>query len=255
VLQEVPIQVWSTKAFVANWSGRWPAQEPRVRCSLEHPPADGRAVIGSFTLDLPVPVLADCVLFYAGQAYPVPGGVVLRGQKVQVVLDGGTRADQWLQRESRLEELLWRAPVYRERLGPVRGAAGGAAPAPVSTSAMAEERSASTTVPLLGLLFHEGSLSFAEGVFPRNASLRRLDQSWRLHPEHTSEMILVGRAVLPVGDAESQLCGPASPSLLWWRQPPDGLATRTPLTGRGRQETWVRLYLPIASSSTVVGQP
>ncbi|MEJ5275514.1 MAG: hypothetical protein WHU94_06360 [Thermogemmata sp.] len=255
VLQEVPIQVWSTKAFVASWSGRWPAQEPRVRCSLEHPPADGRAVIGSFTLDLPVPVLADCVLFYAGQAYPVPGGVVLRGQKVQVVLDGGTRADQWLQRESRLEELLWRAPVYRERLGPVRGTAGGAAPPPVSASARPEERPASTAVPLLGLLFHEGSLSFAEGVFPRNASLRRLDQSWRLHPEHTSEIILVGRAVLPVGDAESQVCGPFSPSLLWWRQPPDGMATRTPLTGRGRQETWVRLYLPIASSSTVAGQP
>jgi hypothetical protein len=253
VLRDVPIQVWSTKAFVASWKGQWPAQEPRVRSQLEHPPADSRGVIGTFTVELPVPVLTDCVLFYGGQAYPVPGGVILRGQKIRVVLDGGTRADQWLQRESRLEELLLRAPVYRERLGPVRGVA---AVAPPDRSSPGVEAGAnSSTLPLFGLLFHEGALSFAEGVFPRNASLRRLDQSWRLHPEHISEIILVGRALLPVDDAERQLSGPFSPSLLWWRQSPDSATPRTPLTGRGRQETWVRMYLPIASSSSVAGQP
>lgn len=248
VLQEVPIPVWSTKTFVASWSGRWPVHEPRVRSQLDHPPADSRSVIGTFTVELPVPVLTDCVMFYGGQAYPVPGGVILRGQKVRVVLDGGTRADQWLQRESRLEDLLLRAPVYRERLGPVRGrvAAASTGRSPAET----EERAISQGLPLLGLLFHEGALSFADGVFPRNASLRRLDQSWRLHPEHTHELLLVGRAVPPGDDAEAQLAGPFSPSLLWWRQPPSSATPRIPLTGRGRQETWVRLYLPITSSST-----
>jgi hypothetical protein len=149
---------------------------------------------------------------------------------------------------------LLRAPVYRERLGPVRGRV-----ATTSTTgrspAETEERTVSQGLPLLGLLFHEGALSFADGVFPRNASLRRLDQSWRLHPEHTHEIILVGRAAPPGDDAEAQLSGPFSPSLLWWRQSPTSATPRIPLTGRGRQETWVRLYLPIASSTWDTGKP
>lgn len=252
-VENVPIQVWSTKAFVALWSGRWPMGQPLLTTQLEHPPADPQAVIGSFTLQLPIPVLTDCVLFYAGQAYPVPGGIIQRGQPVRVVLDRGSRADQWLQRESRLEDLLLRAPLYRERLGPGRAAvavAAAAATSPVASQAAA----ALEPLPLLGILFHEGSLSFTEGVFPRNASLRRLDQSWRLGPEHTSEIILVGRAVLPVGPAEEQLAGPFSPSMLWWHEPPASGLARTPLTGNGRQETWLRIYLPIASPS-VAGQP
>lgn len=252
VLEEVPIQVWSTKAFVAHWSGRWPAGHPLVQTQLEHPPADPRAVVGTFTLYLPVPVLTDCVLFYAGLAYPVSGGVIHRGEPVRVVLDRGSRVDQWLQRESKLEELLLRVPGYRERLGltvarglPQVGRSGGD-PANSAFDPAAD----SAPLPLLGLLFHEGALSFAEGVFPRNASLRRYDQSWRLHSDHTAELILVGRVTLPAGPAEEQLAGPSSPSLLWWRETPHSGLPRTPLPGRGRQETWVRIYLPIASSST-----
>jgi hypothetical protein len=257
VLADVPIQVWSTKAFVANWAGRWNAAGARVQSQLEHPPADPRAVMGTFTLDLPVPVLTDCVVFYAGSAYQLPGGIVQRGIPVRVVLERGNRADQWLQRAGRLEELLLRAPVYRERLGPAlaRGALKTGSPeGEQRPAAPLEPTAAALPLPLLGLLFHEGCLSFSEGVYPRNASLRRWDQSWRLHAGHTHELILVGRMALPVGPAEPQLTGPYSPSVLWWQQSPASGQPRTPLSGRGRQETWVRIYLPIASPSQV-GSP
>jgi hypothetical protein len=103
-------------------------------------------------------------------------------------------------------------------------------------------------LPLLGVLFHETSLTNAEGVFPRNASLRRLDQSWRLTAENRAEVILVGRAAPPVGPAEETLNGPNAASRLWLRGLPGTDRTPIPIPGTGRQETWVRVYLPVKSS-------
>ena len=100
--------------------------------------------------------------------------------------------------------------------------------------------------PMLGVLFHESSLKHDEGVVPENASLRRLDQSWRLSAQNRSEVILVGRAVLPVGPAEESLSGPSAASRLWLRGLP-GSGDREPMPrgSTGRQETWVRVYLPV----------
>jgi hypothetical protein len=229
-LEGVPVQVWGTKAFGANWSGRFdPAAATAVaKSDLTHPPGDPTKVIGSFTLNLPAPVLSDCVLFYAGQAYPLPGGTIRPGEAVRPVWDKTTAAAQWLQKEGGLDDLLRRAPNYT---GP-RGASG-TAPA------------AFGPVPPYGVLFHEAALGYGEGTVPRNASVRRLDQSWRLTPEHRDEVILVGRTTTPSGTpAEEALSGPGAASRLWLRQLP-GTGERTPIPGTGRQETWVRVYLPI----------
>lgn len=234
-LEKVPVQVWSTKSFVANWSSRFDPAGPSavVRSDLYHPPGDPNAVSGSFALNLPVPVLADCVLFHAGQAYPLPGGTIRPGEAVRPVWDKLVPAPQWLQKEGGLEDVLRQVPTYADRPGATRTV--GPQPAAAASGAF----------PPWGVLFHEASLTYAEGVVARNASLRRLDQSWRLSPENRYEVILVGRAVKPSGTAaEDALSGPGAASRLWLRGLP-GAGDRTPIPGTGRQETWVRVYLPV----------
>ena len=98
--------------------------------------------------------------------------------------------------------------------------------------------------PMLGALFHEATLKNEEGVFARNASVRRLDQSWRLSSENRDEVIVVGRAAPPSGPAEEVLTGPNAPSKLWLKGFP-GEGERWKIPGTARQETWVRFYLPV----------
>ncbi len=242
-LENVPIQVWSTKAFSANWSSRvaWrntpglsalPGRGPRhLDVYLTHPAGDPSRVIGTFKHELPVPVLTDCVAFYAGQAYPLPGGVIVSGEPVRLMLDQGTLANQWLQQNSQLDALLNNAQSYRDRPG-------------LKTAQKSPQQAQTTTgpLPLWGLLFHEAALKNEDGVFARNASLRRLDQSWRLHADNRDEVIIVGRAAPPVGPAEDVLR--AAPSLLSLKGAPAS-SDRWKIPGTARQETWVRFYLPV----------
>ncbi|QJW92739.1 hypothetical protein [Frigoriglobus tundricola] len=230
-LENVPIQVWSTKAFSANWSDRLGASA--VRSALVHPPGDPTKVIGTFAHDLPVPALTECVVFYAGQAYPLTGDVILRNEPVRVVLDQGTATNQWLQTKGQLDALLNRVQSYAERPGPKAG------------QRPAQQVAAfSGALPLWGVLFHEGALKNEEGVVPRNASLRRLDQSWRLTPDNRDEVIVVGRVAPVAGPAEDILTGPNAPAKAWLKGLP-GAGERRPTPGTARQETWVRFYLPV----------
>jgi hypothetical protein len=231
----VPIQVWSTKAFSANWSaGLNPVSGPRrLDSDLAHPPGERTKVVGSFTHDLPVPALTDCVAFYAGNAYPLPGEVIVRGGRVRLVLDPGMPATQWLQTNGKLESLLTRVQAYAERPGQKAGQRQQVQPL------------SGGPLPLWGLLFHEAALRKDEGVIARNASLRRLDQSWRLSAENRDEVIVVGRVAPPLGPAEDVLSGPNSPSKLWLKALPGPGQTRPGITGTARQETWVRFYLPV----------
>ena len=237
-LENVPIQVWSTKSFAANWSGSISGHPTIIESRLEHPPGDPSTVIGTFVNRLPVPLLTDCVAFYAGQAYPLPGGTIRSGETIRLVFDKGTLASQWLQKESRLEEVLRRVPSYAERPGAGKAAAG----IPVPTSNLSPMDG---SFPFWGVLFHESSLTYAEGVIPRNASLRRLDQSWRLDPANQTQVIFVGRVPSNSGAAEETLSGKSSPSRLWLNSIPGTGETRTPVPGLGRQETWVRVFLPV----------
>ena len=205
---------------------------PAVLSDLMHPPGDPTKVIGTFKHDLPVPVLTDCVAFYAGQAYPLPGEVIVRGEPVRLVLDQGVAANQWLQTKGQLEPLLNRVQSYAER------------PGQKLSQKAAQPAAVAGPLPMMGVLFHEGTLKNEEGVIPRNASLRRLDQSWRLSPENRDEVIVVGRAVPQTGPAEEVLTGPNAPSKLWLKGLP-GRDDRRPIPGTARQETWVRFYLPV----------
>lgn len=221
VLSGVPVPVWSTKAFSGNWAAPLDPASPVVESRLEHPPGDPAKAIGTFVSRMPVPELTDAVAFYAGQAYPL--GTLVPDQEVRLVLDRGQPAAQFLQDRGGLAELLPRAP------GADRGKAGEAA-----------VRDASKGLPLWGVLFHEAALRNDEGVIPRNASLRRLDQSWRLSPEHRGEVIVVARAPVAGGRSADLTGGPDSAARLAL-----GAGPRAPIPGVGRTETWVRVYLPV----------
>lgn len=229
-LENVPIQVWSTKSFAANWAGAIDPASPVVESRLEHPPGDPTRAVGTFVNRMPFAAVTDCVAFYAGQAYPL--GTILSGQEVRLILDRGLPAAQWLQEHGQLAELL----------GRVQGS--GAATAGRPGSAPATSAASGNRLPLWGLLFHEASLRNEEGAVPRNASFRRLDQSWRLAPDNRDEVIVVGRVLPPPGPAEALFGGPASPSRIWLKALP-GHGDRPAVPGTGRQETYVRLYLPI----------
>jgi hypothetical protein len=222
--------VWSTKSFAANWAGAIDPAAPVVESRLEHPPGDPTRAVGTFVNRMPFDALTDCVAFYAGQAYPL--GTIVSGQEVRLILDRGLPATQWLQERGQLAELLGRA----------QGA--GAATAGRPGSAPTASAASGNTLPLWGLLFHEAALRNEEGVVPRNASFRRLDQSWRLAPDNRDEVIVVGRVLPPTRPAEALFGGPASPSRIWLKALP-GPGDRSPIPGTGRQETYVRLYLPV----------
>lgn len=231
-LENVPIPVWSTKAFTANWSARLETgSDSRFDSDLVHPPGAPTKAIGSFVHNLPVPELTDCVAFYAGRAYPLPGEVIVRGGRVRLVLDQGTPAGQWLQANAKLEPLLTRVQAYAERPG--------------QKNVQRQQQMVFTgPLPLTGVLFHEGALRNDEGVTARNASLRRLDQSWRLSEGNRAEVIVVGRAAPPLGASKDVLTGPYAPSKLWLKSLPGAGAYRD-IPGTARQETWVRFYIPV----------
>lgn len=233
-LDGVPIQVWSTKSFTASWAAPIDPVAPVVESRLVHPPGDPTRVVGTFVNRMPFAELTDCVAFYAGHAYPL--GSILNGQEVRLVLDRGQQARQWLQEKGQLDDLLDRA----------RGAAGGIPTQPKSAASPAAASIRADFFPLWGLLFHEGALRNDEGVIPRNASLRRFDQSWRLAPDNRAEVILVGRVAPKTGPLDELFGGPESPARVWLKGRPTADRDRPAVAGTGRQETFVRVYLPVA---------
>lgn len=225
-LVNVPVQVWSTKSFSANWAGTIDPASPVIESHLVHPPGDPSKAIGTFVNRMPFEAVTDCVAFYAGQAYSL--GTIVRDQEVRLVLDRGSLATQWFQDRGQLAELLSRGNAFGGAVSSVNK------PGMAAPTAMAP----SSTLPLWGLLFHESALRNDEGVVPRNASLRRLDQSWRLAPDNRNEVIVVGRVLPHPGTIDAVFGGTESPSRLKLK---DGQAT----PGFARQETYVRLYLPV----------
>jgi hypothetical protein len=101
-------------------------------------------------------------------------------------------------------------------------------------------------VSLWGALFHEKAVR-SEASPLQNSALRELDQSWRLAPDNKDEVILVARIATANGAAETILSEPTgtSPTRLWLRDLPGGTAAWEAPKGTLRQETYLRVYIPI----------
>jgi hypothetical protein len=223
-LERVPIQVWSTKAFTANWSGYVDKGTPLIDADLYHPPGKAEAFEGTIVNNLPVRTLRDPVLIYAGQAYKLPA--LTPGQKVRVSTNL-EKDQQWLAANVTTSGV---SSGYQPQYG--------YQPKQVTTT---------SNLSLWGALFHEKAAGSGGGLM--NASLRELDQSWRLTAENRHEAIILAKTEGPPGvtATEELMAGPtpASPTKLWLKGLPGGPEGREPIPGTLRQETYVRVYIPV----------
>jgi hypothetical protein len=235
-LLNVPIQVWSTKAFTADWSALLDKQKPLVVSNLYHPPLDRDSktlsVAGQFTLNLPFPELHDVYLIYAGQVYrpTTDTAPITPGHIENAFLDASRVEKEGLEKVLRLAQLTTptdpRFNQYNRR-----------------------GRSSSTSTgvaPIFNLMFHE--LGLRSDMVPSNATLRRLDQSWRLTATHQDELIVIGRTkMVQDANAEQLLSDPNSnsPTQLWLKGLPGQGKPRSPQQGLMQQETFVRIFIPI----------
>jgi hypothetical protein len=226
-LVDVPIQVWSTKGFTADWSAMLDKQAPPVVSDLVHPPANPAHVVGTFTLNLPFKELQDVHLVYAGKAYKwdaIPTGVPVNAFLDDTKVDG-----EWI---AKLTSLSVFTTVNQPNFG----------------RPSTPKLQSSGVAPAFQLMFHEETLKSNDTAAPRNSSHRRLDQTWRLSSLHRDEVMIVGRVpMVRDGDAEAVLTAPDSPSptRIWLKELPGGAANRTPQQGTLQQETFVRIYLPV----------
>jgi len=214
-LENVPIQVWSTKAFSATWATNFDPEKPLVVSTLRLANARAEQPDGSITLNLPIEKLDNVQLLYRDNAYDL--GTLISGNPKRFVANG-TSATKWMQNDFPAGSSDSQATRYaRQNDGPV-------------------------AYRLWGAMFHDmldTSSSFT------NASVRKLDQSWRISKENLGQAVLIGRIPTNAGQAEDLMVPNQSPTRLWLTELPGANVERTPIPGTLRQETYIRVMIPI----------
>ncbi len=226
-LIDVPIPVWSTKAFSADWSATLDKTTPPVVSNLIAAPGDASRVIGEFTLNLPVEELSEVYILYAGKAYK-QANPIRPGQPVRPSLNEEDR--EWLREFGVHQGRASEVPTSSRNFGNFN-----------------DKPDEPNTVIMGELLFHEKSFVGDASEAPRNSSLRRLDQSWRLSSRNRDEIIVVAKLATVKGKAEEVLTAKntISPTLLWLKELPGDGRVRAPIPGTLQQDTYIRIYVPI----------
>ncbi len=226
-LVDVPVQVWSTKAFSAEWSAPLSSTSPLIVANVNHPPANAKSVAGTVTLNLPIAELLDCHIIYAGKAYAYDAPIT-PGTVVNVLLSKDDPT--WLEK--------FNGASMMARTSSQRQFGGTNTPSSQIPS----------SVMLFSMLFHDEIQKTNDTVAPNNATLRRFDQSWRLSDANRDELIIVGR-VPPTGDQQAEALtsesGSPSPTKLWLRDLPSSGKPRDAQSGTMQQETYVRIFIPL----------
>ncbi len=223
-LVDVPIPVWTTKAFEASWeiNSLAPPLDAKLTYYVGIEKGKELRVAGTIKSGLGVD-LEDAYLFYLDQAYPIEGGVPKAKEiLLSLELGQGKKISEW-------------APAGKDgnRLQTAQGA-------PYNPS------------PLMRQIQFNEAVNVANTS--RNHALRPLDLSWRIRSENdlakergVREAILVGRVKFAVGAAES-LTGDVNnplPTNLWLGDLPAPNKTRPALVGVLAQDTFVRVLLPL----------
>jgi hypothetical protein len=216
-LQGVPIRFWSTKAFQANWRQPLAAASPLIEADLSVvPDTDPPRLRGQLVSHLPG-ALEGAVFIFRGLVYP-------------------------------LESLLPETPRELAGVRHVRnvsawlgnpGDTAGSAGRPWLGS------HGSVDAKLFPLLFHQTGGDSMQAQ-PSHA-LRGLDQAWRLRDTNLGEIIIYGRLATEYGPAEEVEQNPITPGRLWLGALPAS-GSRPSLGGVLRQETYVRIYVPLRRS-------
>jgi hypothetical protein len=215
-LLHVPIPVWATRTFTASW--RVPLRDAQHK---DHPPPvqaelrisrDRRALSGGITNNLPVELLGP-VLFFQGQWYVLADLVPGETREVAPLFEADVKPHN-------LQEWFIDQSVLRPRR---------------SSSSPGSFRT------LQAFLFHGAP---GGGQQP-NSGLRPFDEGWRVLSQgegqqrrYRDEAILVARTPPRSDRAETVMKEGASPTRLWIDY----------LSGYLQQETYVRIYIPLARS-------
>jgi len=229
-LEKVPIQVWSTKAFIGNWVGYNDKVTPIIDPDLHHPQGKPTVLAGSFVNNLPVKTLKDPVLIYAGAVYQLP--TLTPGQTVNV---NTLKAEPgWFKNNANLSGIVTNQNAYNNNYSS-------------SSRNTNNNVPAVSTLSFWGGLFHETAASGQSLSSLQNASLRNLDMSWRVTPDNFHEAILVAKIDSTSGPAEELMGAVDGPSAtkLWLKNLPGDPAGRKEVPGTLRQETYIRVYIPV----------
>jgi hypothetical protein len=210
-LTGVPLQVWSTKSFTANWERPFASAFPAPKL---HHRQDGEGLEGTITNPLPI-ALENAVLIFA------------EGQQVdsQVkALNLGTLGP------GQSKPLVWRTPpAFSTWL---------TSDSFVATSAGNTSSNFSSPHLVKRIMFFDAASGQDNS---RDSALRHLDQSWRRF-FHSKAMLL---AHLPrkEGPAETITRDEVSPTRLWLGQLPSSGGNRPELAGTLAQDTFVRIFI------------
>ncbi len=233
-LTGVPIQVWTTKAFTAHWTAAADPARPPVTANLTV--REGGVLTGTVTNMLPVDEFSDMALVWRGKVFQLldmPRGVA---KSVTVTTGLGLGGP-----DTGRDFKLWLTDTERT--------AGAQPYLPKSTGNTRTFDSGTTSNPnfrLWPLLFHEAAkMDEVRGGRPSNVSLRELDQSWRVDAERGEQAVLLLRVPTREGPAEAMTTSPRSPSRLWLGASPTDGQPRPALPGTLRQETYIRVFIPV----------
>jgi hypothetical protein len=235
-LESVPIQVWTTKAFSAQWTAVIDPKNPPISAELSVSNADPKGLVGTITSHLPVEKFSDVALFWHGHAYDLgtelPTGVAKAVNMSAETGRGPTGV------ESSVRD--WLTDLSKRYAGAPKSV-------PKGQNPYGSFDAGTTTQPnfrLWDVLFTEIAADHMRTQAP-NASLRRLDQSWRVGDDRSDQAILVLRIPTREAQAEEMTQSPESPSRLWLGELPTNGGTRPALHGTLKQETYVRVFIPV----------
>lgn len=239
----VPIQVWSTKAFAANWAGVADPTAPPVKADLKQLPA-GSGVTGTVNYTLALKDVEQAFAVYKGKVYPFEKAVV-PGLPVTLSITTGANGTKTEQMEEVFKndvKFTYREQENDDNFGAWGGGRRNNAPKPTS----ADNKN---PLALWGLLFHQQA-SLRNGL--QNGGLRPLDQSWRLSDSNDSEVILLFRLKRAKGPAGEMATAPDSPSptRVWLHGLPGRGNDKRDDQGFIQQDTYVRVYLPVKPAAS-----
>jgi hypothetical protein len=221
-LKNVPVQVWSTKGFQGQWLAPLDVNKPLATSDL-FVAEGGRSLNGTITVNLPAPLENSCLLYNNGQHEPTVRllGTLSPNTPKTVTVAEPKPFKNWV------NEPTTRVKELDENAVGIRGTV------TVDPNAWLPS----------SILFNELRIGSER---PSNATLRDLDQSWRLLQDNPRDAILVGTLAKIDGEAEATNSNAANPSRLWFGAFPDAPGAKRPkLTGTLKQETCVRILFNV----------